>query len=767
MAEELELLLKVSKQDAETGLDQVTQQILELRKQQQQLDIMLKEGSVTQHQYAKSTAENKVQLSNLGAEQKRHIKVVQASSGSMLELRSALAQNKQEYQALSKEERENEEIGGKLLKTIQAQDAEHKRLSKSIGQNQVDVGNYTESIKDALSQSGFFGDQLGAVGGSLGFMAKGLNISITGLKSFRAALIRTGIGAFVIAIGAVTTYFTKTERGAQRLKIVMAGLGAFVDTFTDMVIRLGEYLVSLFEDPQESIKRFGDMIRDYVLGRIELLMKGLAGVGKSLQHLFKGEFKDAYREAIQSTKDIGRAVLPVVQILEGAAEVTKRLGKEFKEAGKQAIENAKIAMALQDQQNKLDVRKRNFLIEEAKLESEISELRFQANNQEATKAEREEAFTKAMELQGVLFSKRIALAKEELEIRKRSSDLSESDTQDLNEIAQMEAEIIRLTKQQTDQQKELYSQITGFRKAIKAEEEREEAERLDKARKEAEELLKIEREKDQAYQEYKAEFEQAEFERQLESEEEREAYRIELETEREADRIRRLQLSKERENELLLMLEEEKFARLAQLYQQDAEEQIKWRDLTEEQKHSLAKDGFNNASKILGEETKAGKAAAVAAATIDTYQGAQSAFNALAGIPIVGPALGGIAAAAAIVAGLSRISKMKSTNAPQRPKLAMGGWIGGNLHANGGTIIEAERGEFMVNRRTMSNPQMAAQIVQMNNAGNNGGNYTPLTEERVAQIAAQTATAIPVQVVEHDITSTQRKVQVRESKFEI
>lgn len=31
-------------------------------------------------------------------------------------------------------------------------------------------------------------------------------------------------------------------------------------------------------------------------------------------------------------------------------------------------------------------------------------------------------------------------------------------------------------------------------------------------------------------------------------------------------------------------------------------------------------------------------------------------------------------------------------------KLAQGGWIGGNLHSQGGTLIEAERGEFMVNR---------------------------------------------------------------------
>ena len=52
---------------------------------------------------------------------------------------------------------------------------------------------------------------------------------------------------------------------------------------------------------------------------------------------------------------------------------------------------------------------------------------------------------------------------------------------------------------------------------------------------------------------------------------------------------------------------------------------------------------------FLGEQTAAGKAAAIAAATISTYQSAQDSYKALAGIPIIGPALGAAAAAAAIV----------------------------------------------------------------------------------------------------------------------
>ena len=54
-----------------------------------------------------------------------------------------------------------------------------------------------------------------------------------------------------------------------------------------------------------------------------------------------------------------------------------------------------------------------------------------------------------------------------------------------------------------------------------------------------------------------------------------------------------------------------------------------------------------------------GKASAIAQTTIDTYVSAQKAFSALAGIPIIGPALGAAAAAAAIIAGLARVQQIR------------------------------------------------------------------------------------------------------------
>ena len=75
-------------------------------------------------------------------------------------------------------------------------------------------------------------------------------------------------------------------------------------------------------------------------------------------------------------------------------------------------------------------------------------------------------------------------------------------------------------------------------------------------------------------------------------------------------------------------------------------------------------------SELLGKETAAGKAAAVASATISTFLSAQKAYESTVGIPIVGPILAPINAALAIAGG---IKSVKSILAVKTPKGSGGG----------------------------------------------------------------------------------------------
>lgn len=99
------------------------------------------------------------------------------------------------------------------------------------------------------------------------------------------------------------------------------------------------------------------------------------------------------------------------------------------------------------------------------------------------------------------------------------------------------------------------------------------------------------------------------------------------------------------------------------------------------------------------------------------------------------------------VAGTTQIAN--ANNARQRMlKAKTGGFVGGNTHEFGGTAIEAEQGEFIVNKQAMSNPLIAESVIRGNAVGNKSmsGNdgLGQLTEKRIAEIAATVVSSIPV-----------------------
>jgi hypothetical protein len=80
---------------------------------------------------------------------------------------------------------------------------------------------------------------------------------------------------------------------------------------------------------------------------------------------------------------------------------------------------------------------------------------------------------------------------------------------------------------------------------------------------------------------------------------------------------------------------------------------------------------------LFGRESAAGKAAAIAQATIDTYLSAQKAYTATVGVPIVGPVLAPINAGLAIAAGIKNIKAIAAVKTPDG-----GGGGGGNVSNN-------------------------------------------------------------------------------------
>ena len=96
----------------------------------------------------------------------------------------------------------------------------------------------------------------------------------------------------------------------------------------------------------------------------------------------------------------------------------------------------------------------------------------------------------------------------------------------------------------------------------------------------------------------------------------------------------------------------------------DIEKRLELENATRAEQAKFVLDNTVKTFEALGQQNKkafeAYKAFAVAQAIIDTYKSAQSAFTALAGIPVVGPVLGFSAAAAAVAAGFARVNAIRS-----------------------------------------------------------------------------------------------------------
>lgn len=89
-------------------------------------------------------------------------------------------------------------------------------------------------------------DQLRAKSQAMKSAVSGINAGTNALKIFKVALISTGIGALIVALGSLVAFFTKTERGAEKLERVMAGVGAVISVITDRVSKLGESITKFF-----------------------------------------------------------------------------------------------------------------------------------------------------------------------------------------------------------------------------------------------------------------------------------------------------------------------------------------------------------------------------------------------------------------------------------------------------------------------------------------------------------------------------------------
>lgn len=346
-----------------------------------------------------------------------------------------------------------------------------EKVDESIQSTNQAVGGLTNSL-DKMSG--------GALSTFKNFKS-GLAGAVKGFKSLKVAIAATGIGALIIAITAVGQAFTRSEDGQNKFAKIMGVIGAVTGQFMDAIAGLGDLIIGTFENPKKAISDFANSIKNNIVNRFNGLLELIPQLGKAIGLLFEGKFKEAGKTA---TNAVAKVTLGVEDIVDKTQEAINKTN-EFIEA---TVKEAEIASKIADQRAKADKVDRELLVERAEANRRIAELREQAADKENVSLEKRlEAIKEAGQIEADITQKEIEAAKLRLEAKQAENALGLSTKADLEEEAQLKAQVINLETARLRTQKALTAELTtaireqaAERKAIQAEEDRAEKERKDR-----------------------------------------------------------------------------------------------------------------------------------------------------------------------------------------------------------------------------------------------------------------------------------------------
>jgi hypothetical protein len=378
-----------------------------------------------------------------------------------------------------------------ITKTINLE-VNTKDAQKSLKGLEKGVEDVNKEVKDTSKTTQQMGGTLdkisgGAVSKFAAFKSAVAGVT-TGFKSLRVAIIATGIGALLIAVTALGQAFTRSEEGQNKFAKILGVIGSVTGNLLDLLADLGESIISVFENPKQAIKDFASLIKDNITTRFEGLINLIPNLGKAVEQLFKGNFKEAGKIAGDSLGQVVLGVDSITDSVNGAIESVKDFGEEV-------ASDAKAAAKIADQRAKAEKEARKLITERAQAEQDIARLREKAVNKEKfTAEERIQFLEEAGQISADLAAKETEVAKLRLEAKLTENELTKSTTQDLNEAAQLEANVIQLETQRLNLQKRLSTELLTARREAKTA-AKEEPVVIDEKLKKIEEIQKAYRQK--------------------------------------------------------------------------------------------------------------------------------------------------------------------------------------------------------------------------------------------------------------------------------
>ncbi len=405
-----------------------------------------------------------------------------------------------------------------------------------------------------------------------------------GVRGIGAALKAAGIGLAIAAFAKLSEIFQQNQKAADffntAFEVVSIAFNDFVNFLVNNVGTVTGFFKSVFDDPLQSIQNLGNAIKNNIIERFNSLLDTLGLAGKAVLQFFDGDFTGAAETAREASKEFVDVLTgvdgTVDKVGEGITKVAKATSNYVKETTNAATANVKL-----EKSARLAETANQGLIE--KYDRQAEQLRQIRDDESLSFEER----MKANDDLGKLLDEqeKTMMANADARVKQAEAELSKNkDNVDL-QIAYQEA---------LNEQAGIEAQITGFRS--------EQQTNANSLLREQKDLVN---------------------ELALIGKSERDIERLELQQDYDAKKelIEREITDETQKNEMLLALQTDFNNKLNNLNEESSSDQKKIDKETQQAKFDMAKQTLGNISKAVGENTKAGKAAAAAASLINTYQG--------------------------------------------------------------------------------------------------------------------------------------------------
>lgn len=631
------------------------------------------------------------------------------AEGSLLALRKEAAILTQRYQEMSRAEREGSK-GQELGKHLKEVNDEVREATLSIGNFKDNIGNYQSALTSVITDTTGFGKaiktlgvDLTATGTGMAGLKNGFTAAAGGAANLGKAFTALAANPFVAIISVVTGLIVACKKAiddnadaSAAWSYVLKSLEPIFTTLNKVIGLVGELVVT-------------------IIGKITSALDTVAtGVAKVVD--FFGEIVGAETNAETALKNYQKAAKEAADLANEIAEKEMKVGRD---AAKAAMDAAELRVKAEDKVHYTVKQRLAFLDEAIQKEQEVADTRANLASLKVKQAEKELAQdAKSLSKQQALFDaqqqfyeaeKMRAEKHRELQAQRIAFLAEEKNALDKvraaaaaasKEIEEQAARFRELQKAEQEATSELYEQakaleIANNLKTIEAaivktrerwtEERRQRAASIEEVATYNSAITELETRRYEILEQQERLRYESQAAANLQSIADSEAllaYQEELERQHALNIEQIKEDSRKRTAESEAQYAEEQqtkqyqqYGALANLYKDYEQAKTDFGEQSEQARAALhkleaeaAKQAFSALGSALMEfqgENKAafetGKAVSIATATVDTYEAAQKSFNAMADIPLIGPALGAVAAAAAVASGIMRVKKIKDT----------------------------------------------------------------------------------------------------------